>query len=97
MQISGKTFLVTGGSSGLGEGTARMLAAGGANVVIADMNREQGEKVAAAIGGAARFAACVAFWSRKYSETKSFCFAFREPFLLAWRVFLGLGCDISPG
>ena len=58
MQISGKTFLVTGGSSGLGEVTARMLAAGGANVVIADMNREQGEKVAAAIGGAARFAAC---------------------------------------
>ena len=35
MQIQGSTFIVTGGASGLGEGTVRMLAAAGAHVVIA--------------------------------------------------------------
>ena len=52
MDIQGKVFIVTGGASGLGEGTARMLAANGATVVIADMQVEQGEAVAKAIGGA---------------------------------------------
>ena len=37
MEIKGKVFIVTGGASGLGEGTARMLAANGATVVVADM------------------------------------------------------------
>ena len=37
MEISGRTFLVTGGGSGLGAATARGLAAGGANVVVADL------------------------------------------------------------
>ena len=37
MQIRGRTFLVTGGRSGLGEATAAMLEAEGANVVIADL------------------------------------------------------------
>ena len=37
MEIKGKVFIVTGGASGLGEGTARMLAAEGGKVVIADM------------------------------------------------------------
>ena len=36
MEIAGKVFIVTGGASGLGEGTARMLAAAGGKVVIAD-------------------------------------------------------------
>ncbi len=52
MDIKGKVFIVTGGASGLGEGTARMLAAQGAHVVIADMQAEKGEAVAAQIGGA---------------------------------------------
>ena len=52
MDIQGKVFIVTGGASGLGEGTARMLAANGATVVIADMQVEKGEAVAKAIGGA---------------------------------------------
>jgi NAD(P)-dependent dehydrogenase (short-subunit alcohol dehydrogenase family) len=52
MKISGKVFIVTGGASGLGEGTARMLAANGATVVIADMQAEKGETVAKEIGGA---------------------------------------------
>ena len=51
MDISGKVFIVTGGASGLGEGTARMLAANGGQVVIADLQEEVGRKVAAEIGG----------------------------------------------
>src|SRR5918994_1955809 len=44
MEISGRTFLVTGGGSGLGAATARGLAAGGANVVVADLEgREVGD------------------------------------------------------
>jgi len=52
MQIENKVFIVTGGASGLGEGTARMLAANGGKVVIADMQVEKGEAVAKEIGGA---------------------------------------------
>ncbi|MET4575682.1 3-hydroxyacyl-CoA dehydrogenase [Ottowia thiooxydans] len=52
MQIKGKVFIVTGGASGLGEGTARMLAAEGATVLIADMQADKGEAVAKEIGGA---------------------------------------------
>ena len=52
MQIKDKVFIVTGAASGLGEGTARALAAKGGTVVIADMNAERGEAVAKDIGGA---------------------------------------------
>ena len=52
MEIRGKVFVVTGGASGLGEGTARMLAAEGATVVIADMQAEKGEALARSVGGA---------------------------------------------
>mgnify|MGYP003401860339 CR=1 FL=1 len=52
MQIKDKVFIVTGGASGLGEGTARMLAAAGGTVVIADMQADKGEAVAREIGGA---------------------------------------------
>ena len=52
MDIQGKVFIVTGGASGLGEGTARRLAANGATVVIADMQAEKGGAVAQEIGGA---------------------------------------------
>ena len=51
MDIQGKVFIVTGGASGLGEGTARMLAKCGGKVVIADMQVEKGEAVAKEIGG----------------------------------------------
>ncbi len=51
MDISGKVFIVTGGASGLGEGTARMLAANGGKVVIADMQVDKGEAIAMEIGG----------------------------------------------
>jgi NAD(P)-dependent dehydrogenase (short-subunit alcohol dehydrogenase family) len=52
MDISGKIFIVTGGASGLGEGTARMLSKNGGIVVIADMQVDKGEAIAAEIGGA---------------------------------------------
>src|SRR5262245_2048356 len=51
MQIEGKVFIVTGGASGLGEGTARMLAAHGGKVVVADMQADKGEALAKDIGG----------------------------------------------
>jgi NAD(P)-dependent dehydrogenase (short-subunit alcohol dehydrogenase family) len=52
MDIAGKVFIVTGGASGLGEGAARMLAAAGAKVVVADLQVDKGEAVAAELGGA---------------------------------------------
>jgi NAD(P)-dependent dehydrogenase (short-subunit alcohol dehydrogenase family) len=51
MEIKGKVFIVTGGASGLGEGTARMLAGHGATVVIADLQVDKGEALAAELGG----------------------------------------------
>ena len=48
----GKVFIVTGGASGLGEGTARMFAAHGATVVIADLQTDKGEAIARELGGA---------------------------------------------
>jgi len=56
MEIKGKVFIVTGGASGLGEGTARMLADAGATVIVADLQDERGAAVAAEIGG--RFVRC---------------------------------------
>jgi len=58
MDIAGKVFIVTGGASGLGEGTVRMLVANGAKVVIADMQVEKGEAIAAELGEAAAFVKC---------------------------------------
>lgn len=55
MQISRRTFLVTGGSSGLGAACVRRLTIRGAKVVIGDLNREAGEALAREIGSAARF------------------------------------------
>jgi NAD(P)-dependent dehydrogenase (short-subunit alcohol dehydrogenase family) len=52
MDIAGKVFIVTGGASGLGEGTARLLTEAGGTVVIADLQQEKGEALAAELGGA---------------------------------------------
>ena len=52
MDIANKVFIVTGGASGLGEGTARMLAREGATVVIADLQVERGEALAKELKGA---------------------------------------------
>jgi NAD(P)-dependent dehydrogenase (short-subunit alcohol dehydrogenase family) len=55
MQVQDHTFLVSGGSSGLGAACVRTLAKAGANVVIADLNPTGGEKLAAELGARARF------------------------------------------
>ena len=45
MEITGRTFLVAGGGSGLGAATARMLERAGANVVVADLKGEAGPDI----------------------------------------------------
>jgi len=50
MEIKGKTAIITGGASGLGEATARRYHALGANVAILDMNAERGEKIVSELG-----------------------------------------------
>ena len=55
MQLDQATFIVSGGGSGLGAATARALATGGANVVLADINADAGTATADEIGEQARF------------------------------------------
>jgi len=55
MRIEGSGSLVAGGASGLGEATARLLHAGGAEVVIADLNEDRGRELAGELGERARF------------------------------------------
>lgn len=58
MRFKDKVVIVTGAAQGIGEAYAKALAAEGASVVVADVNAESGEKVAAAInevGGRAIF------------------------------------------
>ena len=58
MNINGATFVITGGGSGLGEATARLFVESGANVVLADLNKENADKVAADLGDKARAIEC---------------------------------------
>jgi NAD(P)-dependent dehydrogenase (short-subunit alcohol dehydrogenase family) len=55
MKIENAVFVVTGGASGLGAGTARMLVENGGRVVLADVQRDAGEALAKELGAAARF------------------------------------------
>ncbi|MEM9776286.1 MAG: SDR family NAD(P)-dependent oxidoreductase, partial [Chloroflexota bacterium] len=55
MQIAGNTFVVTGGSSGLGSGVVRKFAAMGANIVIMDVNEEWGNTLAHELGDSVIF------------------------------------------
>jgi len=55
MQLKGSTFIVTGGASGLGAATTRMVAAGGGNVVIADLKVPEGQALAQELGAATKF------------------------------------------
>lgn len=57
VRIDGRSFLVTGGASGLGRATVEMLAANGAQVVIADINSADGSALAVRLGSHARFIA----------------------------------------
>lgn len=56
MQVAKHTFLITGGSSGLGAACARHFVSLGANVVLADVNSQAGAALAAELGSQARFA-----------------------------------------
>lgn len=58
MTVEGKTYIITGGGSGLGAATARTFAAAGANVIVSDMNVDNANKVAAEIGDKARAIEC---------------------------------------
>ena len=51
MDLTGSAAIISGGASGLGEATARALATAGGTVVIADLNADRGEAVAAELGG----------------------------------------------
>jgi NAD(P)-dependent dehydrogenase (short-subunit alcohol dehydrogenase family) len=56
MRIADKTFIVTGGASGLGRAAAEMLVGAGGRVVLVDVNAETGRAAAGALGSRARFA-----------------------------------------
>ena len=55
MQINGSVFLITGGASGLGGATARMIVQGGGSAVIADLKDAEGQALAKELGGRAKF------------------------------------------
>jgi NAD(P)-dependent dehydrogenase (short-subunit alcohol dehydrogenase family) len=55
MDVAGATFVVSGGASGLGAGTVRMLAAAGARALIADLDATRGEALARELGDAVRY------------------------------------------
>jgi NAD(P)-dependent dehydrogenase (short-subunit alcohol dehydrogenase family) len=56
MEINNNVFIITGGASGLGAATARMIAENGGTVVLADVQVEAGEKLAAELKG--KFVKC---------------------------------------
>ncbi len=58
MQIAGNVVLVTGGASGLGGATAKMVIEQGGKVLIADVNSQLGEDYCKTLGAGARFARC---------------------------------------
>lgn len=55
VELEGRTALITGGASGIGEATTRLFVREGARVVVADMQRERGEALAAELGDAVVF------------------------------------------
>ena len=54
-RLAGKIAIITGAAKGLGEADARMFAREGATVILTDVDRINGEKLAAEIGGKAEF------------------------------------------
>ncbi|GMU73672.1 MAG: SDR family NAD(P)-dependent oxidoreductase [Burkholderiales bacterium] len=58
MDLRGNAFLVTGGASGLGAATARMVADAGGRVVVADLKEGEGRALAHELGAHARFVRC---------------------------------------
>ena len=58
MQIEQRSFLVTGGASGLGESVVRAIVAQGGKVVIADLNESAGQVLVDELGDNTRFVRC---------------------------------------
>lgn len=54
-ELEGRVAIVTGGASGIGRATTELFVEEGARVVVADVDAERGEEVAAGLGGAASF------------------------------------------
>jgi NAD(P)-dependent dehydrogenase (short-subunit alcohol dehydrogenase family) len=73
MDIDGKVALITGGSSGIGEGVARHLAGLGAHVVLADIDDGRGAEIAAEIDG--RYIHCDVADPRASTEAVAFAVA----------------------
>src|SRR5690349_6817387 len=57
-RVDGRVALVTGGASGIGEQTSRILAEAGAQVIVADLNQTAAEKLAAELPNQSRGAGC---------------------------------------
>ena len=55
MDIRGNTFIVTGGASGLGAATGRMIVEAGGNALLADVKADEGAQLAGDLGATARF------------------------------------------
>ncbi|MEZ5657203.1 MAG: SDR family NAD(P)-dependent oxidoreductase [Burkholderiaceae bacterium] len=58
MQFKDNVTIVTGGASGLGAATTRLIAAAGGKVLIADLNEKLGNELAAELGGGVGFVRC---------------------------------------
>ncbi len=58
MELAGAAAVVSGGAGGLGEATVRRLVGAGARVVVADLDADRGEALAAELGDGARFRSC---------------------------------------
>jgi NAD(P)-dependent dehydrogenase (short-subunit alcohol dehydrogenase family) len=55
MELRGSVFVISGGASGLGAATARMVIAGGGKAVLADVNERDGNALATELGASAKF------------------------------------------
>ncbi len=69
MKIKGSVAIVTGGASGLGEATARALAAAGSQVALIDLDQEKGEKLADELGDSAIYCPMNVSLEKEMDET----------------------------